>query len=144
MKKIVLPFFFILILFSCKTEYQPRDIDSIKIEKIIVDSTSIRAIQVIDNDIAYFAGANGKVGYISKEGNKLSTKNFVYQDSIIPAFRSIASNGKDIFVLSIVNPALLYKLNEFEYSLVYTENHEKVFYDAMKFFDDGILSLIHI
>ena len=138
MKNFTLSIYFLMILFSCKTEYKPRDIESIKIEKIPVDSTSIRAIHVINNDIAYFAGANGKVGYTSKDGYKLSTKNFVYQDSIIPSFRSIASNGKDIFVLSIVNPALLYKLNEYEYSLVYKEKHEKVFYDAMKFFEDGI------
>ncbi|MDZ7613952.1 MAG: hypothetical protein U5K51_09850 [Flavobacteriaceae bacterium] len=44
-------------------------------------------------------------------------------------------NNKDIFILSIENPAHLYRINansdDFNAQLVYSEVHPKVFYDAM-------------
>jgi photosystem II stability/assembly factor-like uncharacterized protein len=41
-------------------------------------------------------------------------------------------------VLSIENPALLYKISDNKTELVYSEMNEKVFYDAIQFFDDGV------
>ncbi|WP_411377700.1 hypothetical protein [Flavobacterium psychrophilum] len=54
-------------------------------------------------------------------------------------FRSIAQTSKYIFILSVANPALLYRIskNDYKVTLVYQENHEKVFYDSMQFFNDN-------
>jgi len=125
-----------LFLFSCKSTYQPRDIDKISIQEFKIDSTSIRAIQTIDSETLYFAGSNGKIGFTNDAGRNWFTHQIVYQDTIIPNFRSIAHNGKDVFALSIENPALLYKITNNEPHLVYSENHAKVFYDSMLFLDE--------
>jgi photosystem II stability/assembly factor-like uncharacterized protein len=53
-------------------------------------------------------------------------------------FRSVASNTNNMFVISIANPAKLYKIpfSTRKSELVYQENHDKVFYDAMDFWND--------
>ncbi len=124
----------LFLLFSCNSEYQPRDIKSIQIHKITIDSTSIRAIHIVNDSTLYYAGSNGTIGFTQSNGNEWKVKRFRHQDSIIPHFRSIASNGKDVFALSIANPALLYRYSD--ESIVYKEENEKVFYDAMSFADD--------
>lgn len=121
---------------ACKKEYQPRTITEIKIEEFKQDSTSIRAIEVIDKNTLYYAGAKGDVGFTSDGGKTWQIKKITYQDTIVPHFRSIASNGKNIFVLSVANPALLYKFSKNKSQLVYKEEHQKVFYNSMKFFAD--------
>lgn len=137
--KYILPFLFFGLLFiSCKEEeYQPRNIDSITIQEFKRDSTSIRAIEAVDINTVYYAGARGDVGFTTDGGTTWKTTKVTYQDSIVPNFRSIAKNGKDIFVLSVANPGLLYKISDQKTTLVYKEEHPKVFYDCMKFFDDG-------
>tara|TARA_B110000091_G_scaffold214335_1_gene267098 strand:+ start:2149 stop:3192 length:1044 start_codon:yes stop_codon:yes gene_type:complete len=127
-----------IILISCQTPYQPRTIESIVIKRFKIENTSIRAIQTIDTNSVAYAGSNGAIGIFSEE-QTLSQVHFpTYQDSITPNFRSIAFNGKDYFALSIGNPALLYQLSEGITSLVYSESHEKVFYDSMHFFEDNV------
>ena len=137
MKYSLLYFLLFFILLSCKEKHKPRNIESISINEVRIDSTSIRAIQVINDSSMYYAGSNGKIGYTSDAGSSWNQQSIIYQDTIIPNFRSIAYNGKELFALSIGNPALLYKISENEAKLVYSENHPKVFYDAIKFFDDG-------
>lgn len=137
MKQFLTIIFFGYLLLSCKKEYQSRTITKIDIEEFKMDSTSIRAIEVIDKNNVFYVGSNGDYGFIST--NKKPTTSFnqiTYKDSIVPHFRSLATNGKDFFFLSIGNPALLYKYSDGKTTLIYTENHEKVFYDSMKFFPD--------
>lgn len=101
-------------------------------------NTSIRAIEVVNDSTVWFAGANGKYGRIINSVVEMDS--IIFNDSALN-FRSIAFNGNSIFVLSIENPAVLFKIEPFEKKLnnvkiVYKEDHEKVFYDAMTFFDD--------
>jgi len=139
MKPLILLFLSAFVIISCTTQYTPRDIEEVQIKTIKVDSTSIRTIVAIDTNTVMFAGSKGKLGYHA-EGKKTVIKTVRYQDTIIPGFRSAASNGNDFFILSVSNPALLYKTTIVEHDLVYIEEHEKVFYDSMKFFNelDGI------
>jgi len=134
MKRIILFILAFSIFHSCKKNYHPREINFISIKEFIIDSTSIRAIQIIDKDNVAYASDNGQIGFFGKEENSIIMPK--YQDSITPNFRSIAFNGHNYFVLSIGNPALLYNVSEEKASLVYSENNEKVFYDSMHFFDD--------
>lgn len=116
----------------------PRNIENIDIQEFKMDSTSIRAIIALNKDSVYYAGSIGDFGFTTDAGKSWSVKNTVFQDSIIPHFRSLAKNGDAFFALSIANPALLYKISKDTTALIYSENHEKVFYDALKFFDDGL------
>lgn len=97
---------------------------------------SIRAIESIDEHSLWFAGSKGRYGRIINHKIEIDSIDHL---GVLPQFRSIAYNGESVFLLSIENPALLYKINPSsplgEYELVYQESHEKVFYDSMKFFD---------
>ena len=138
MKRFLLLTLVVILFFSCKKEYVPRTIESISIQEFKIDNSSIRAIHPIDESTLYYAGSKGDIGKTIDGGKTWSKFTINYQDSITPHFRSIASNGKDLFTLSIANPALLYKISNENKHVVYTETHEKVFYDSMKFFTDGI------
>ncbi len=125
---------FVIILSACKTEITPRNLESVSIEEVKIDSASIRAIHVLKDSTLFFATSNGLIGMTSGFNNSVMTSEIKY-DTITPHFRSIASNGNSLFVLSVGNPALLYKYTDGESHLVYKEEHKNVFYDAMAFFD---------
>ena len=137
MKRITVFIFVILFYASCAKEYQSRNIEKIIIKEFKIDSTSIRAIQVIDNQTIYYAGSRGDVGFTKDNGKSWTREYITYNDTIVPHFRSLAKNKNHFFALSVANPALLYKISDEKTELVYTENHEKVFYDALTFFDDN-------
>ncbi len=121
-------------LYSCQSEYQSRDIKKIEIEVVpLMKGTSVRAIHAVDNSKVVFGASNG---YGTYEGVSLEQVSIMYSDTLQLPFRAIASNGKDEFILSVANPAVLYKVvDNGEKTIVYEEKHEKVFYDSMKFFD---------
>lgn len=132
-KSFVVLSFCIGIFFSCKKEYKPRNFDSITVQKLKVDNASIRAIHVLKDSTVLFTTSDGFLGLAT---DSLATKlQRITYDTIVPHFRAIASNGSDTFVLSVGNPALLYRFRDGESELVYKEEHENVFYDAMAFFD---------
>lgn len=99
-------------------------------------NTSIRAIEVVKDSTLWFAGSNGRYGRIINDHVQIDS---VSHEGRLPHFRSIAFNGKHIFLLSIEDPALLYKIDPTlplgTTELVYKESHAKVFYDSMRFFD---------
>ncbi|QOD61326.1 oxidoreductase [Polaribacter haliotis] len=138
MKRIIGFIFAFLFLMSCKQEYQPRNIETITIKEFKMEDSSIRAIQVVDSTSVFYAGSNGDVGFTTDSGTLWNALNIRHQDSIVPHFRSLAFNGNDYFALSIGNPALMYKISEGDATLVYKEEDEKVFYDALTFFDDNL------
>ncbi|MBA6155179.1 oxidoreductase [Tenacibaculum sp. S7007] len=138
MKRFSLLILVVIISYSCKKEYQPRNIDSIKIIEFKRDSSSIRAIHVINSDSIYYTGSKGDFGATLNGGKTWDNFTIKYQDSILPHFRSIAYSKNGAYILSISNPALLYNIGFYGPKLVYKEEHEKVFYDSMKFFPDGV------
>ncbi|MBL4604380.1 MAG: oxidoreductase [Flavobacteriaceae bacterium] len=140
MKRILALLIIIVFISSCQKEYQPRTIDSVSIEEYKIDSVSIRAILPIDRTNFFYADSKGNIGFTKSDGKNWEKNTFIHievQDTIVPNFRSIATNGESIFALSIGNPALLYKIgnDQSKGKIVYKEEHEKVFYDSMKFFD---------
>ncbi len=153
MKQTTLVFLALCCCFSCKEPQTVKFASTTSIESFTLDSTSIRAIYPISTQEVYFAGSKGAFGHSNDSGKTWTTKSIVYQDSIAPNFRSIASNGKALFALSIGSPALLYKIINGNATAAYTETHPAVFYDSMQFFDnlhgiamgdptDGCLSVI--
>ncbi|NQV77571.1 MAG: oxidoreductase [Lutibacter sp.] len=135
MKRTVLYFAVLSILFSCKEEFNPRETVKISIEKFKMDSTSIRAIEIINDSTIIYAGSVGDIGIITASGKLKATQKIV-TDTIIPHFRALAYTKEAFYVLSVENPALLYKFQNNTIEIVYKEEHEKVFYDCMKFFDE--------
>ncbi|WP_026452323.1 WD40/YVTN/BNR-like repeat-containing protein [Aequorivita capsosiphonis] len=133
-------FLFLLSLFtvfSCSNKPEV-EFNSVKITPVFIDSLSIRAIQPLDENRVWFASDKGKVGLIDGDTPKLAV--IKYGDSLLH-FRSIATTNDAVFVLSIANPAVLYKIgfngkDATNIEEVYTEKDENVFYDSMKFWND--------
>lgn len=129
--------FILLISISCKSVIKDNahSISKIKIDTLLVDNISIRAISVNKNTI-YYAADKNRIGTIQlKSGRKVALK--IKKDSLKIEFRSGAKTKNSFFALSISNPALLYQFsnNLLTKKLVYTEQHENVFYDSMQFYD---------
>jgi len=127
------------LLVSCdeKETFISRNFDSIEIENILEDSLlSIRAIDILNDKSLAFAANNGTYGLYnpSKKSWQISKQEY---DSLQLEFRSIAHTTTDFFMLSVASPALLFKTgDQGNMELVYLEEHPKVFYDAMAFWND--------
>jgi photosystem II stability/assembly factor-like uncharacterized protein len=142
MKKIFVVAICFFALYSCKTVVPTfKDTDeitfnSISIDTLFQDKISIRAISIDGNKI-WYAANNSKYGFFDLDTNK-KTERKIFKDSSNFEFRSIAQTDQNIFLLSVANPALLYKISKENGNseLVYQEHHEKVFYDSMQFWNN--------
>ena len=126
-----------LSLFSC--DQNTLKFTSVSIEDVFTDSLSIRAIAPLDENRVWFAANNGRVGFIDGETLKLTS--IKYEEDFLH-FRAIASIPNAVFVLSIANPGVLYKIGfngkeETNIEEVYIEKGEKVFYDSMAFWNEN-------
>lgn len=136
----------LFVIFSaCKNEEKTEaenltkteiDYSSVEIEPILEnDSLSIRAIEVIGNNLA-FAANDATFGMYNFTNKRWRTNTQKY-DTLVPEFRAVASTDNDFFMLSVGSPALLYKTGDSgAMELVYKEEHEKAFYDAMAFWNN--------
>ena len=138
-------FCLILIFSSCKNEkdaenkiQQKAKIEYISVEMETIledDSLSIRAIEIIGNNLA-FAANKGTFGMYNFGNNTWRTNTQKY-DSLVPEYRAVAATNDDFFMLSVGSPALLYKTGDSgAMELVYKEENEKAFYDAMAFWNN--------
>ncbi|MDY8137246.1 oxidoreductase [Aquimarina sp. 2201CG5-10] len=139
----------IMFFVSCKKEVtKEHNFTQATIETVYQDSISIRAI-TMDKNLLMYAGNNGKYGYF-KLNKRYVENNALYQffkkkntgvfnfEGKKPSFRAIADTRAYFFVLSIESPALLYKVSKRsgKVKLVYTERHEKIFYNSMMFWNE--------
>ncbi|TXE10669.1 oxidoreductase [Gelidibacter salicanalis] len=136
--RIVLGFLLFTTIFSCKTDdpKTTKTVDSVVIETIFKDSLlSIRAIDVASDKSIAFAANNGMFGLYNPLTDQWGTAKQTY-DTLDLQFRAVARTVNDFFMLSVENPALLYKTGETgAMEVVYKEAHEKVFYDALAFWN---------
>lgn len=130
---LLIPILFFLI--ACNEVYIPRENVTISIEKFKLDSTSIRAIEIVNDSSIVYAGSKGDLGILTSSGKFIGAK-IIVTDTIIPHFRALAYTKDAVFALNVGNPALLYKYQNNTIEIVYKEENEKVFYDAMQFFDE--------
>lgn len=124
-------------LFSCsKKVYFQSHFSKVNIKVLHEEPLSSRAI-LIDDDVLWYSGNNGKYGSINLVNNE-KYNNYILDDSLKLEFRSIAQTKEAVFILSVANPALLFKINKQnkDIKLVYKEEHEKVFFDSMQFLND--------
>lgn len=117
-----------------KTKKQ-RNYNTVEIKHLLQDSLlSVRALEVNEGRVVV-ATSKGDV-YRDIGFKDVFEKGDYWQftpDSLLKNnFRSLAFQGDKTFTLSIGNPAKLFQ----DGSLVYFETHDKVFYDAMDFWND--------
>jgi photosystem II stability/assembly factor-like uncharacterized protein len=142
MKNIFLILFVLTVFVSCKTSVynvktgNSSEFKSVVIDTLFQDKISIRAI-LIDANKVWFAADKGRFGFFNLDNNQ-KFESTIIKDSLKLEFRSNAKTKKHIFILNVGNPALLYQISKDgkETKLVYQENHEKVFYDSMQFWND--------
>ena len=121
---------------SAEKNQKSGPVTGITVEPIYDDSVSIRTIDILNDGSLAFAGNKGKYGLYNPQTQKWNT-NVLKTDTLIPNFRAIAHTATDFFMLSIANPALLYKTSDAgTMEIVYEEVGPTVFYDSMKFWDD--------
>lgn len=146
MKNFFLLLVLISILNSCKslvykeTIKENPNFSHVTIDTLFQDEINIRALTA-DGDKIWYAANNARFGFYDLSKN-VKIERSIVKDTLKIEFRSIAQTPKNIFLLSVANPGLLYKVSKKNYhtSLVYQENHEKIFYDSMKFWnkEEGI------
>ena len=118
------------------TAFENPVFKTIQIDTLFQDKISIRALALDKNKVWYGAN-NSKFGFYDLE-KKTRFESHIIEDSSKLEFRSIAKTEKHIYILSVGNPAFLYQISKDgqKTKLVYKENHEKVFYDSMQFWND--------
>ena len=126
-----------IVLFSCKSIHsvENRNAVSVTIDTLLQDKISIRAL-VLDHDKVWYAADQSRFGCIDMKTNQ--KKEIKLPSEKNAEYRSMAETEKYVFILNVGNPALLYKISKenLSYELVYQENHDKVFYDSMQFWND--------
>ena len=124
---------------SCekKKTFTLQNFTKVEVNTILEDSLlSIRAIDILNDGSLAFAANNGAFGLYYPLKDNLITSHQVY-DSLNIEFRAIAHTSTDFFMLSVGNPALLFKTGEAgKMELVYKEINDKVFYNSMDFWND--------
>jgi len=135
MQKITLILLFCCFFISCEKQYESRPSIKVNLQNFSKPGTSIRALTILNDSTMMYAGSKGDVTSTSDNGKTWHTT-AIKTDSITPHFRAISSTQKAFYALSVGNPALLYQLKGDAFEIVYKEEHEKVFYDSMSFFDD--------
>ncbi len=121
-----------------------HNFSKVEIETIYIDSISVRAIDIYNDTLLGF-GFNKGYGFINLNTNKKDLVNFEVTDSMqehnnwIAEQRAVVFANNCFFSLGIGSPARLRKVNlkNGEEKIVYTESHEKVFYDAIAFWNDS-------
>lgn len=136
---------------SC-AEDPPRIFSEVRVEALLEDSISIRALEVMPGSVG-FAGSGGLFGTYTPSDRRVRTGRQAFEGTY-PDFRAVAHTSADFFMLSAGDPALLYKTGDNgQMELVYHESGPGVFYDALAFWDnqngvavgdakDGCLSIL--
>ena len=141
--RFILSLLLLITITSCKKEVDKEktivihDFNRVEIEDIHTDSTlSIRAIELLNDGSLAFAANNNVFGLYNAPAKQFVVS-IQKQDSLDLEFRAVGHNSTDFFMLNVGNPALLYKTGtRGAMELVYREDHDNVFYDAMNFWND--------
>ncbi|WP_282087724.1 WD40/YVTN/BNR-like repeat-containing protein [Aquimarina algiphila] len=134
----------VLTIICCNTEDKviAHDFSEIEIEYLLRDSLSVRAIAIYSDTLLGF-GYNKGYGFINLKTNEKDLINFEITGSNeeypnwVAEQRAVSFNNTSFFSLSIGSPARLRKIsiNNKEEKIVYSETNDKVFYDAMAFWN---------
>lgn len=126
-----------LILVACnpKNPYEETTVKLTEIKSFALPKISIRAMVLLSDGNVAFAGSDATFGFINTQNYTIAVSDMKNR-GVISDFRSVAATTQNVFMLSIGNPALLYKAEQSGMKEVYREEHPAVFYDAICFIDD--------
>lgn len=98
---------------------------------------SIRALEAIDENSAWFAGSGGYYGFTTDGGLNWHIDSIKINNQALE-FRAISITSQAVLLLNVGSPAhLLKSIDEGKnWSIVYRETHPKIFYNSMKFWND--------
>ncbi|MCM4166405.1 Ycf48-like protein [Arenibacter antarcticus] len=131
-----IPVLLLILIVSCSNKETSKVFTAVDIKTVLSDSLSIRAIEIMDGGSLAFAANKGAFGLLDLN-TEIARVNTQQHDSLVPEFRAVAHTNTDFFMLSAGNPALLYKTGDSgSMELVYKEENEKVFYDALTFWNN--------
>tara|TARA_Y100001954_G_scaffold239052_1_gene310623 strand:- start:5468 stop:6499 length:1032 start_codon:yes stop_codon:yes gene_type:complete len=110
------------------------------IEVVLEYKSSVRALEVVDENTIIFSGHGGLIGVSRDSGNTWDTTRVEFEGRH-PAFRACSAFEDQMYIASIESPGLIFRiplddLNSRE--LLYKNDNPIVFLDAMAFTDDGI------
>lgn len=121
---------------SQKQSYYPP-FHSVELTHVMDCDCDIRALHV-DKQHIFFAGSNGKYGYLNTADHSIEYLGTVEENGKNPEFRGLVRTKKNDFIMSVANPGLVYKVNFFgSRKLVYKQASEATFFDAIKFWNDS-------
>ena len=109
---------------------------SVTIDTLLSEKISIRAL-FIDHHTIWYAGDDNRVGYYNTTTGEKAEKQ-IEKDTAKRELRSMAQTNQSLLVANIGSPAYFWKADKatFSFQKVYTENHDKAFYDSMQFWND--------
>lgn len=107
-----------------------------EIDTILSAKISIRAL-LLDGNYIWYAGDQNQLGLYNRETKQLKEIQ-IQSDTLKLQFRSIAQNNQYVFLANIGNPAFIFKIDKktLKVEKSYSEDHEKVFYDSLNFWND--------
>lgn len=103
-----------------------------KIDTLLTDKISIRAIQIWNGKV-WYAGTDSKFGFVNME-DKSDKKQILLSDKKLQ-FRTLAQNNKDFYTASIESPAQVFKINKQKlgYLIISDVFPKTTFYDSFIF-----------
>ncbi|MFL1897314.1 WD40/YVTN/BNR-like repeat-containing protein [Aquimarina sp. 2-A2] len=135
-----------VIFFACGKQQKAivqRDFNQVTVQMLSTDTMSIRSLTQINDSIIGFGYDKG-YGFLNlittdKTLFPVDNSDFISQDaqSATAEQRATAFSGSHFFSLGVGSPAVLRKhdVNTGQSRIVYVEQHEAVFYDAMAFWN---------
>tara|TARA_B110000238_G_scaffold164987_1_gene180157 strand:+ start:2582 stop:3634 length:1053 start_codon:yes stop_codon:yes gene_type:complete len=128
--------FFIIITFFSSCQKIPFSFSKVDINHVLLDSTlNIRALEINGNKV-YNATSKGEIySFDITKPDLINVEQYNSElDSVLyPNFRSMSIVNRNIFTITIGNPALLFKNGK----VVYREVNKNVFYDSMDFWNEN-------
>ncbi|WP_438712501.1 WD40/YVTN/BNR-like repeat-containing protein [Aquimarina muelleri] len=133
-------------LYVSENKTIPHNFSEVEIEILFEDSISIRALDIYKDTLVGF-GHNKGYGFLDLTTKEVFLADFekdifAKDNNWVAEQRAVVFKDNSFFSLGIGSPARLRKIEikEKKEKIVYTETHEKVFYDAIAFWnlEEGI------
>lgn len=104
----------------------------IKIDTLLTDNISIRAVQIWDGKV-WYVGTDSKFGYVDLK-NKTNQNQIKLTDKNLQ-FRTLAQNNKNFYAINIESPAYFFEIDKKSLTskIVFTDTLKTAFYDALHF-----------
>ncbi|WP_103070485.1 WD40/YVTN/BNR-like repeat-containing protein [Aquimarina sediminis] len=134
----------IFIFSNIKDKMVTHNFSKVEIETLIKDSISIRALDIYNDSLIGF-GFNKGYGFINLNTRAIdltkfnSLKSDKEKKNWVAEQRAVCFTDSSFYSLGIGSPARLRKVNlsNREERIVYKEEHPKIFYDAISFWNDS-------